>query len=95
MSEWLYVLVAVVAVGAALMVVRERGRRASESARPVTASATNRDYAQEREVGRRAGMSAEDQAWEASSKQRNLDLQQRKEDVTSRNLTADQGTEAP
>ena len=78
MSEWWFVLLATLAV-AVVLVILGRGRRASQRVQPLDEHGATRDFVQERDVARRAGFSAEDQAWETASQARNQDSARHKE----------------
>ena len=83
MSEWWYVLVAILAV-AVVLVIRDRGRRADQRSRPGDERSAGRDFGQEREVERHGRLDADDQAWEAASQQRNQAIQQNRENLGER-----------
>ena len=78
MSEWWFVLLAILAV-AAVLVILGRGRGASQRVQPIEEHGATRDFVQERDVARRAGFSAEDEAWETASQARNQDSARHKE----------------
>ena len=79
MIEWwqvAVVLILAVLVGLSLT-NRQRQRRRERG--QAGAVAGNRNYVDEREDTRQAGMSAEDRAWEQASQQRNRDAQARRQ----------------
>ncbi len=76
MSIWLLVMVILVAVVGAMIWTRMR-RSQAQSQSPSLGSEVGvpRDYTQEREDLRSSKLSAEDQAWETASLQRDRDSQ--------------------
>ena len=79
MAEWWYgIVILVLAVLVGLYLIDRRRRRRDDHRQAGSPGAT-RNYVNEREDARQAGMSSDDRDWEAASQLRNQETQARRQ----------------